>query len=66
MRFDLRFKGALYDKDDSYELIRQYNQLIKQKQCLGALTYSHQMFDGWIYARSEEDLEHMIDEVDKL
>jgi len=24
------------------------------------------MFDGWIYARSEEDLEHMIDEVDKL
>ena len=65
MIFILQFWGSLRDNDDGYELIKQYNQLMKQKQYLKQLWYEHDRIDGWMSGSTKQEIEEMIDRVDK-
>ena len=66
MGFVLLFYGSLYDDDNGYELVRQYNQLIKQKQCIEYLAYGHDRIGGTKYVYTEQKVQELIDEIDKL
>jgi len=46
MTFRLYFNGSLASSNDGYELIKQYNQLIKYKQYLEWLAYDHKRIGG--------------------
>ena len=46
MEFILQFNGSLASNNDGYELIKQCNQLMKQKQYLEWLAYQHDRIDG--------------------
>ena len=56
MTVRLWFHGSLRKNNDEYELIKQYNQLIKQKQYLEDLGYVHDRIGGYEYA----DTKHTI------
>ena len=64
MRFFLYFNGPLYHDNDAYELMKQYNQLIKQKQHLESLSYNHIKIRSHT-AYTKQEIEELIDRVDK-
>ena len=66
MKFTLKLNGYLCNDNDAYELIKQYNQLIKYKQYLEQLWYSYNRFGGWNYADTKQEIEELIDEIDRL
>ena len=66
MKFKLCFVGFLFNNDDGYELMKQYNQLIKQKQYLEDLIYKHDRIGGCKYVDTKQEIKQLIDEVDKL
>ena len=66
MKFKLCFVGFLFNNDDGYELMKQYNQLIKQKQYLEDLTYDHYRIGGYKYGKSKHTIKQLIERVDKL
>ena len=56
----------LYSNNDGYELMKQYNQLIKQhKQYLEDLEYYHSRIGGYKNANTKQKIEQLIDKVDK-
>ena len=46
MKFSLLLSGSLFDNNDGYELVKEYNQLMKQKQYLEWLRYNHNRIGG--------------------
>ena len=66
MKFRLSFLDFLANSDDGYELIKQYNQLIKQKYYLQYLYYNHDIIGGGKRAKTKQEIEELIDEVDKI
>ena len=66
IRFGLFFQyGSLGSNDDGYELMKQYNQLTKQKQCLELLGYEHSRIGGDKWAKSKQEIQQLIDTVDQ-
>ena len=65
MKFSLYFQGSPYYDDDGYELIKEYNQLIKQKQYLEYLLYDHGRIGGTKEATTKQEIEELIDRVEK-
>ena len=66
MSFKLWFQcGPLSNNDDGYELIKQYNQLIKQKHHLEYLAYKHNRIGGHKYAKTRQEIQELMDEIDK-
>ena len=66
MIFRLWFSGSLVHNDDGYELVRQYNQLIKQKQYLEQLSYCHDRIGGTKTPDTKQKMKKLIDRVDRL
>ena len=65
MEFILLFYRSLLNNNDGYELIKQYNQLIKQKQYLEYLRYNHNRISGSKTGNIKQQIEELIDRVDK-
>ena len=69
MGFILCFHESLANNDnnddDRYELIKQYNQLMKQKQYLEYLAYFHGRIDGQGVSDTKQKIKELIDRVDK-
>ena len=55
---------SLYYNDDGLRLMKEYNQLIKQKQYLEELTYQHKIFDDSKYANTKQRVYELINEVE--
>jgi len=66
MVFGLYFNGSpLHKNDDGYQLIKQYNQLIKYKQYLEQLEYDHHRIGSDNDATTESAIKELIYKVDK-
>ena len=56
----------LCNSNNGLKLIKQYNQLVKQKQYLQELGYYHKMIGGYSYAKSKQKIGELIKMVDKV
>ena len=65
MIFKLIFGVSLASNDDGYELMKQYNQLIKYKHYLEYLVYRHDRIGGTKSGDIKQEIEELIDRVHK-
>ena len=63
MIFALYFSGSRVDDNDTYELVKQYNQLIKHKQYLEYLEYDHHRI-GTECADTKQEIQELIYQID--